>query len=263
MPSLKSFAVEVAAGIVVMLLWTAGTAVFGRFDLQFAAGLAAIALAAGLPVLAASLFRQGRQTALDVQRLERAALPDWIRPTADAANRSGIKVFRVEGNVVFENTTGERHVAAANPPGSGLLERERTLTVLEGWGVPMRVVGMESESQLKERPRRRRACRCSGVYGDSGGGWMLKSSRAFAANTRAPARSIASISSSTDLSPHAAACSVRMSRNSSGSSSIALGRNTSGSTTSTPSAPNASTSKLLSKVKMKSAEPATANAQMW
>ena len=142
---MKSFAVEVAAGLVVMVLWTAGTAVLGHFDLQFVAGLVSIALAAGLPMLAALLFRQGRQTALDVQRLERAALPDWIRPTADAANRSGITVFRAEGHVVFENTAGERHVAAANPSGRGLgetLERERTLTVLEDWGVPIRVVGM-------------------------------------------------------------------------------------------------------------------------
>jgi hypothetical protein len=96
-------------------------------------------------MLAALLFRQGRQTALDVQRLERAALPDWVRHTAHAANDSGIKVFRVEGSVVFENAAGKRHVAAANPSGGGVgetLERERTLTVLEDWGVPMRVVGM-------------------------------------------------------------------------------------------------------------------------
>jgi len=143
MRSLKSFAANVASGIMAMLLWAAGTAAFhGPFGLQFAAGLVTIAVAAGLPVLAALLFRQGQQTAADLERLERAALPDWVRPTADAANRSGIKAFRVEGNVIFENTVGERHVAAANPPGSGVIERERTLTVLEEWGVPMRVVGM-------------------------------------------------------------------------------------------------------------------------
>jgi len=143
MRSLKSFGVNVVAGITAMALWTGVTAALdGSFGLQFAAGLVTITVAAGLPVLAALLFRQGQQTALDVQRLDRAALPDWVRTTADAANRSGIKVFRVEGNVVFENAAGERHLAVANPPGSGVLERERTLTVLEGCGVPMRIAGM-------------------------------------------------------------------------------------------------------------------------
>jgi hypothetical protein len=143
MLSLKSFAVSVVAGIATMALWAAGTAVVhGRFDLQFVAAMVAVALIAGLSVMTTLLLRQGRRTALDVRRLERAALPDWVRNVTLLTDQRGIKVIRVEGSVVFENRAGERHVAAANPPGSGVLERERTLTVLEEWGVPMRVVGM-------------------------------------------------------------------------------------------------------------------------
>jgi hypothetical protein len=146
MPSLKSFAASVAAGIAAMVLWAAGAAVVhGRFDLQFVAAMIAIALIAGLSVLTTLLVRQGRRTALDVHRLERAGLPDWVRHTAQQANHWGIKVFRAEGNVVLENCAGERHVEAADPPGDRLgqtLAQERVLNVLEEWGVPIRRVGM-------------------------------------------------------------------------------------------------------------------------
>lgn len=151
MPSLKSSAASVATSIVAMLVWAAGTAVLhGRFDLQFAGDMVAIALIAGPSVLTALLLRQQRRTALDrrriasdLERLERAALPDWVRHTAQQANHWGIKVFRAEGNVIFENAAGERHVEAANPPGLGqTLVHERVLNVLQEWGVPIRRVGM-------------------------------------------------------------------------------------------------------------------------
>jgi hypothetical protein len=153
MPSLKSSAASVATSIVAMLVWAAGTAVLhGRFDLRFAGDMVAIALIAGLSVLTTLLLRQQRSTALDrrriasnLERLERAALPDWVRHTAQQANRWGIKVFCVEGNVVFENAADERHVEAANPPGDQLgqtLAHERVLNILQEWGVPIRLVGM-------------------------------------------------------------------------------------------------------------------------
>jgi hypothetical protein len=141
MRRLKSFAVSVAAGIAAMLLWVAGTAVLhGHFDLQFAADMVAIALIAGLSVLVALLLREGGRLASDLQRLERAALPDWLRDIAQLATRSGIKVLRVDANVVFESSAGDTHVEAANPPGDGLghtLARQRVLTILEQWGVPI------------------------------------------------------------------------------------------------------------------------------
>lgn len=143
MQSLKSFAGNVIAGIVATAVWTALTATLHwPFGVQFAAGLVTIAVAAGLPVLVTLLLRQGRRTALDVRRVETAVLPDWARNIARVAEACGIKVFLLEGSVVFENAAGEQHLATANPPGSGVIERERTLTMLEKWGVPMQVAGM-------------------------------------------------------------------------------------------------------------------------
>ena len=114
---MKSSAASVATSIVAMLVWTGGAAALhGRFDLRFVADMVAIALIVGLSVLTTLLVRQGRRTALDLERLERAALPDWLTDIAQSATRSGV------------------------------------LNVLKEWGVPTRRVGMGKRVAAQEEP---------------------------------------------------------------------------------------------------------------
>jgi hypothetical protein len=101
-------------------------------------GIAAVAVIAGLAMLSALLLRQKKQIDRDLERLEVASWPYWMREIGLAARQAGFKVFRESGSVIFENARGERHLLAADPPGRELgqvLARQRALEVLEGWGM--------------------------------------------------------------------------------------------------------------------------------
>jgi hypothetical protein len=132
-------------GVVSSLLATlvtsvASAGVHARFSTQLVLGVAAVAVIAGLAMFSAQLLRQKKQIDRDLDRLEVASWPDWMREIGLAARQAGIKVLRESGSVIFENADGEQHLLAAEPAGGGLgqvLAREGALEVLEGWGLPV------------------------------------------------------------------------------------------------------------------------------
>lgn len=109
-----------------------------RFSAGLVLSIIAVAVIVGLATFSSLLLRQKKQIDRELDRLEVATWPDWMREIGLAARQAGIKVFRESGSVIFQNTDGEQHLLAAEPPGGGLgqvLARERALEVLEDWGM--------------------------------------------------------------------------------------------------------------------------------
>lgn len=107
-----------------------------RFSASLVLGVIAVATIVGLTAFSALLVRQKRQIDRELDRLEVASWPDWMREIGLAARQAGIKVLRESGYVIFEKADGERHLLAAEPAGDGVgrvLARERALGVLADW----------------------------------------------------------------------------------------------------------------------------------
>jgi hypothetical protein len=116
----------------------ASAALRAHFSVVLVLGIAAVAVIAGLAAFSALLLRHKRQIDRDLERLEVASWPDWMREIGPAARRAGIKVFRESGSVIFENTDGDQHLLAAEPAGGEVgrvLAQERALEVLDRWGM--------------------------------------------------------------------------------------------------------------------------------
>ena len=127
------------SSLVATAVTSVASAVFhARFSNGFVLGIFAVAVIVGLAMFSALLLRQKEQIDRELDRLEVASWPDWMREIGLAARQTGFKVFRVSGSVVFENAAGEQHLLATEPSGGEVgqvLAREQALAALEGWGL--------------------------------------------------------------------------------------------------------------------------------
>jgi hypothetical protein len=131
--------VGVVSSLVATVVASATSAVLHtRFSADLVLGVITVSVIAGLAVFSALLVRQKNQIGRELDRLEVASWPDWMREIGLAARQAGIKVFRVGGSIIFEKADGEQHLLAAEPAGEGVgrvLARECALEVLQGWGL--------------------------------------------------------------------------------------------------------------------------------
>lgn len=135
------FAMGVLSSLVASFLLSAGSWVGKiRLDWRLVAGIVALAAIVGLSAALAVLWSRERLLRSDLERLDYASWPAWMRDVGQAALASRVRVYREAGSIVFEHPDGTRHLLNADPPGEGLgrvLERDRILKTLEAWGVPM------------------------------------------------------------------------------------------------------------------------------
>jgi hypothetical protein len=137
--SRNPWVVGVVSSLIATAVTSAASAIFhAHFSTGFVLGILAVAVIVGLATFSALLLRQKGEIDRELDRLEVALWPGWIREIGLAARQTGFKVFGVSGSVVFENAAGEQHLLAAKPSGGEVgqvLAREQALAVLEVWGL--------------------------------------------------------------------------------------------------------------------------------
>ena len=121
-----------------MVAAVVSAAAHARIDLSLGGAILGVALVSGLAVFAVLSWRRQAQLERELERLERASWPGWMQDIGAAALGAGVKVFCEGQFVVFQRSSGERHLLIAEPAGTGMgrtLERQKALSVLSNWGV--------------------------------------------------------------------------------------------------------------------------------
>jgi hypothetical protein len=137
----RTFLISVGAGLTTTGITSGTSALLDvSFGWQLVLGIIAVALIVGLTVFGVLGWRRQQRLQRDLNRLERASWPGWMRDIAAAASVAGINVYREDDYVIFESSGGDRHLLCVDQQVRGLgkvLERERALKALDAWGVPI------------------------------------------------------------------------------------------------------------------------------